>query len=200
MIIYISGKITGCDDYKERFAVAETYLRGQGHKTINPARIDLGKDATWQQYMKFDLYLLGLCDAIYMLDNWIESRGARIEWMFAKTKGLKIVEEKLKAGGENDDLISRSKLIMRLSDYALQESPNDNESTGEQRISKMIYDAIQNCISCVEEQPTAYSVDKVVEDVRCRCYEMGLDESQTEIVVSEIVKQGGVADDLCGKR
>ena len=95
------------------------------------------------------------------------------------------------------DLISRSELIMRLSDYALQESPNDNESTGEQRISKMIYDAIQNCISCVEEQPTAYSVDKVVEDVRCRCYEMGLDESQTEIVVSEIVKQGGVADDVC---
>lgn len=61
------------------------------------------------------------------------------------------------------DLISRSKLIMSLSDYALQESPNDNESTGEQRISKMIYDAIQNCISCVENQPTAYSVDKVVE-------------------------------------
>ena len=63
------------------------------------------------------------------------------------------------------DLISRSNLIMRLSDYALQESPNDNESTGEQRISKMIYDAIQNCISCVEEQPTSYSVDKVVEEL-----------------------------------
>lgn len=45
--------------------------------------------------------------------------------------------------------------------------------------------------------PEAYSVDRVVEDVRCRCYEMGLDESQTEIVVSEIVKQGGVADDVC---
>ena len=58
------------------------------------------------------------------------------------------------------DLISRSNLIMRLSDYALQKSPNDNESTGEQRISKMIYDAIQNCISCVEEQPTAYDTDK----------------------------------------
>ena len=63
------------------------------------------------------------------------------------------------------DLISRSNLIMRLSDYALQEAPNDNESTGEQRISKMIYDAIQNCISCVEEQPTAYDVDKVVEEL-----------------------------------
>ena len=63
------------------------------------------------------------------------------------------------------DLISRSELILRLSDYALQESPNDNESTGEQRISKMIYDAIQNCISCVEEQPTAYDIDKVVTEL-----------------------------------
>ena len=63
------------------------------------------------------------------------------------------------------DLISRSELILRLSDYALQESPNDNESTGEQRISKMIYDAIQNCISCVEEQPTAYDIDKVVSEL-----------------------------------
>lgn len=63
------------------------------------------------------------------------------------------------------DLISRSELILRLSDYALQESPNDNESTGEQRISKMMYDAIQNCISCVEEQQTAYSVEEVVEEL-----------------------------------
>ena len=107
------------------------------------------------------------------------------------------------------DLISRSKLIMRLSDYALQESPNDNESTGEQRISKMIYDAIQNCISCVEEQPTAYSVDKVVEELEGAMWLTTNDDGETNNlsiqVVSfgdaiEIVKQGGVADDECGKR
>lgn len=109
------------------------------------------------------------------------------------------------------DLISRSKLIMRLSDYALQESPNDNESTGEQRISKMIYDAIQNCISCVEEQPTAYSVDKVVEELETErktanntynSFNMDVDLGRVfglEKAI-EIVKQGGVADDLCGKR
>ena len=57
---------------------------------------------------------------------------------------------------------------MHLSDYALNESPNDNESTSEQRISKMIYNAIQNCISCVENQPTAYDVDKVVEKLEER--------------------------------
>ena len=102
------------------------------------------------------------------------------------------------------DLISRSKLIMSLSDYALQESPNDNESTGEQRISKMIYDAIQNCISCVEEQPTAYSVDKIVEELELHSFEFGTDTLPAHYVrlneAIKIVKQGGAADDLCGKR
>lgn len=49
----------------------------------------------------------------------------------------------------------------------------------------------------IDAQPTAYDIDKVVEDVRCRCYEMGLDESQTELIVNEIVKQGGASDDVC---
>ena len=51
-------------------------------------------------------------------------------------------------------------------------------------------------LTTIMEQPTSYSIDKVVEDVRCRCYEMGLDESQTEIVVSEIVKQCGVRKEV----
>lgn len=103
---------------------------------------------------------------------------------------------------------------MRLSDYALQESPNDNESTGEQRISKMIYDAIQNCISCVEEQMTAYSVDKVVEELETKENEAILKAPNTSDLQNpdyqkwmmksygfreaiEIVKQSGVADDVC---
>ena len=57
---------------------------------------------------------------------------------------------------------------MHLSDYALNASPNDNESTSEQRISRMIYNAIQNCISYVEDQPTAYDIDKVIEKLEER--------------------------------
>lgn len=93
MLVYISGKITGDDKYKEKFALAESALNLQGYKTINPARIDLGPDATWEQYMELDLYLLGACDAIYMLTDWTESRGASAEWGFAKAKGIKIMEE-----------------------------------------------------------------------------------------------------------
>ena len=54
-----------------------------------------------------------------------------------------------------------------------------------------------SAFNVISEQPTAYDIDKVVKDVRCRCYEMGLDETQTEIIVSEIVKQGDVSDDVC---
>ena len=47
-----------------------------------------------------------------------------------------------------------------------------------------------------ENSIQAYDVDKVVQDVRCGCYEMGLDESQTEIIVSEIVKYEGSGKDI----
>lgn len=63
-------------------------------------------------------------------------------------------------------LIDADKLILHLSNYALQESPNDNESAGERRISEMVYKVIQNCMEAVEEQPTAYNPEKVVEEIK----------------------------------
>lgn len=117
------------------------------------------------------------------------------------------------------DLISRSALTSCLSDYALNESPNDNESTSEQRISRLIYNAIQKCISYVEEEPTAYSVDKVVEELKERtdflngCTKYGNKNTKQQAYsystmmmyevadlvedLIEIVKQGGVANDVC---
>ena len=99
-----------------------------------------------------------------------------------------------------NDLIRRSDLIMHLSDYALNASPNDNESTSEQRISRMIYNAIQNCISYVENQPTAYDIDKVVERLELHSFELGTDTLPVHYVrlndAIEIVKQGGVSDDV----
>ena len=98
-----------------------------------------------------------------------------------------------------NDLISRSDLIMHLSDYALNASPNDNESTSEQRISRMIYNAIQNCISYVENQPTAYDIDKVVERLELHSFELGTDTLPAHYVrlndAIEIVKQGGVSEE-----
>lgn len=62
-------------------------------------------------------------------------------------------------------LIDADLLTLHLNDYALQESPSDVESAGDRRISKEIYNVIRSCINSVDEQPTAYDVDKVVEQI-----------------------------------
>ena len=91
MRIYISGGITNVPNYKEHFAEAEAYLKSQGHEVINPCMIVLPESCTWKDYMKIDLCLLSLCDTIYMLKDYEQSKGARIEYGFALTNNLNIM-------------------------------------------------------------------------------------------------------------
>lgn len=59
-------------------------------------------------------------------------------------------------------LIDADKSILHLNDYALQEAPfgrNDSEN------QKEIYETIQECMKAVEEQPTAFDVEKVVKEL-----------------------------------
>lgn len=95
MKIYISGKITGLHprDYRGKFKAAAFRLREQGHTVVDPSRIDVYK-LTYAQYMAVDTTLPGFCDAIYMLDNWEDSPGAKIEKEYAESLGLKIMYEK----------------------------------------------------------------------------------------------------------
>ena len=55
-------------------------------------------------------------------------------------------------------LIDADKLILYLNDYALQTAPFKGERAE-------AYNAIKQCIEAVEEQPTAYDIDKVVEEL-----------------------------------
>ena len=46
---------------------------------------------------------------------------------------------------------------------------------------------LDNDITCIlEEVPTAYDSEKVMDQVRVDCYTMGFDESQAEIIASDI--------------
>lgn len=94
MRVYISGAITGVDNYKEHFDKAEKELKEKGHEVINPASFDgLLPQLTYEQYMKLDLYLLDLCEAIYMLEGWRYSYGANREYGYALAKDMMIMEE-----------------------------------------------------------------------------------------------------------
>ena len=94
-------------------------------------------------------------------------------------------------------LIDADKLILHLNDYALQESPSDVESAGDRKVSRAVYKAITDCIRAVDEQPTVFDVDKVVEqldELRKEC-EDPLQEYDPNYFIDkaiEIVKGGGV--------
>lgn len=91
--IYISGKITNNPVYKLQFAAAERELKNGGFQPVNPAREILPAGSTWADYMRHDIRLLCDCSAIYMLTNWRQSKGARLERRLAQKLGLKIIYE-----------------------------------------------------------------------------------------------------------
>lgn len=93
MKIYISGKITGRDleEARKQFDKAEQYWISQGIEVVNPMKEVPAEDGKpWDYYMRRDIKLLMDCDAIYMMDGWKTSRGAKIEKYIAEQLGMKL--------------------------------------------------------------------------------------------------------------
>lgn len=87
--VYISGKITGDDDYLAKFRWASVLAKMNGFIPINPTKGEK-KGKPWSYYMKRDVKKLVKCDAILLIYDWAVSRGARIERSLAKALGLDV--------------------------------------------------------------------------------------------------------------
>lgn len=85
MKIYIAGKISGLpyDEVRERFNGAEDLLIELGFEVLNPVKNGLDQDTSWNGHLRRDIELLLPCDAIYMMDNWVDSTVASIEYDIA---------------------------------------------------------------------------------------------------------------------
>ena len=100
MRIYISGPITGTTDYKERFAAAEQAINAAGYVAINPAKVNAQlPELSHGDYMKTSLAMLDMCEAIFLLPGWQESKGCAIEFEYAYEHGIHIFF----AGGRNGE-------------------------------------------------------------------------------------------------
>lgn len=94
--VYISGPITGIDDYMEHFSKAEKELEAQGFGVINPAKVNAQLPAditTYEEYMKMSMVMLNMCTHIYMLKGWEKSPGANREYGYALASDMIIMRE-----------------------------------------------------------------------------------------------------------
>ncbi len=92
MLVYISGRITNNENYKEEFSKAECWLKLNDYTPINTARVgEVLPNLTYQQFMAIDYKLIEISDAIFMLDGWQKSKGACAELAFAKSLGKKVI-------------------------------------------------------------------------------------------------------------
>ena len=93
MKLYISGPITGTEDYMERFAAAQKELEEEGWSVVNPALVNsnLPEDTEWEDYMRMAVCMMDMCETVYFLNGWKESRGANIEYGYALAKGRDIM-------------------------------------------------------------------------------------------------------------
>ena len=93
-LIYIAGKITG-EDLKERKKKFDLYGYSTGCRFIHGFVINqkiLGK-ASWETYMKNDIAVMIRCDEVHFLEDWCDSKGAKIEHQLCLDLGIKIIYE-----------------------------------------------------------------------------------------------------------
>ncbi len=103
MRVYISGKIGEevlSEATRQKFARAERELREWDFDVFNPTTSGLGAKAEelakengtdfYTEIMKLDLEALIQCDAIYLLQDWVESPGAKRELSEAREHGLAV--------------------------------------------------------------------------------------------------------------
>ena len=101
MRVYISGPITGQEDTaKDRFFKAQCDIwdaYGVTTEIINPhgigERAAEYAELTHEEFMKISFTLMDICNAVYFLDGWQDSKGCQQEHIYALNTGMEVLNE-----------------------------------------------------------------------------------------------------------
>lgn len=92
MKVYLAGKITNNENYKEEFKQKELQLKLEGHTVINPTILsDIPLEHS--EYLHINKAMIDVCDTVYFLGNWQDSKGAVLEYAYAGSKGKRLMWE-----------------------------------------------------------------------------------------------------------
>lgn len=76
-VIYISGPITGVENYWEPFEKAEDEIEAAGFIALSPTRLPRGMSN--EQYMRICLAMIDSADGVLLIPGWGNSEGAMVE-------------------------------------------------------------------------------------------------------------------------
>lgn len=85
MKAYISGKITGDSQYREKFQRAQKALQKEGFIVLNPAELPDGMLPS--DYMRICFAMMECADVVAFLPDYSQSRGARMEFDWCQYTG-----------------------------------------------------------------------------------------------------------------
>lgn len=96
MKIYIAGPISGLpiSEVERKFGSAAAELRDLGFEPVNPVDMS-GWGLSWRAYLHITSEILqsGEIDAVYMLGDWLQSKGAALERSWAHLNGIPVYYE-----------------------------------------------------------------------------------------------------------
>lgn len=94
MKVYIAGKVTGEPKHScaLKFATAQKELEKLGHEVINPIEVVGDFNARWAHAMRLCIREMMLCDAVFLLPDWLDSTGATMEAELAEAVDIMVVD------------------------------------------------------------------------------------------------------------
>ncbi|KAB1578750.1 DUF4406 domain-containing protein [Serratia marcescens] len=98
MKTYIAGPMSDRPAFnRPAFHLAATHLMACGHTPLNPATLPDGLAEA--DYMAIGIAMLQRAEAIYLLDGWQSSVGAKAEFALAEKLGLKVIYQEKRPPG-----------------------------------------------------------------------------------------------------
>lgn len=83
--VYVAGPISGIDGFKELFDEAVEELEDKGYTVLDPSVFPSGFEQ--EEYMHICYSMIDVCDGIYFLRKWEDSKGSVLEHVYGKEHG-----------------------------------------------------------------------------------------------------------------